>query len=330
MGVRNDAVCRFLSDRERFADFFNGTVFEGEQKIEPESLELCAGVYYPAPQKGRKGKEDGSISTQRQRDVLMKDQKGIRYAMLGIESQDEVHYAMPVRCMEYDVCEYKKQVEELQKEFDRELKEEQAVGGKKRRYSGAERLSRMHRRDRLSPMVTVVFYHGTAPYDGCKDLHSMIHWNQENRKYRPLVENYRMNLFTLEDIREENFHTGLRELVGTLKCSKDKGALSNYCRENEQRLRNLDEETYDTICVMIGRKELLDRKKNVTNEKGGFDMCKAIEDMKREERQEGLKKGENRVNLLNQKLVELNRIPDLIKAAGNRQFQKQLFKEFNL
>lgn len=67
-------------------------------------------------------------------------------------------------------------------------------------------------------------------------------------------------------------------------------------------------------------------------------MCKAIEDMKKDERREGrlegqrqgLQKGENRVNLLNQKLVELNRIPDLIKAAGNRQFQKQLFKEFNL
>lgn len=47
-------------------------------------------------------------------------------------------------------------------------------------------------------------------------------------------------------------------------------------------------------------------------------------------RREGLKKGENRVNQLNRKLVELNRMSDLVRAAGDKSFQKQLFQEFNL
>lgn len=332
MGVRNDAVCRFLSDKERFADFFNGTIFKGEQRLEPGGLELCSGVYYPEPVKGRKHKQ--GIRTQRQRDVLMRDKKGMSYAMLGIEAQDEVHYAMPVRCMEYDVCEYKKQLGELKKAFERKAEEERITETPKCRYTAAERLSKMRCTDRLNPVMTVVFYHGMQPYDGCKDLHGMIHWNQENRKYQPFVENYRMNLLTLKDIREENFHTGLRELIGTMKCSGDKKALLDYCIENEERLKDLDEETYDTICVMIGRKELLSRKRDVENSKGGFNMCKAIEDIKKEElqkgRREGLKKGENRVNQLNRKLVELNRMSDLVRAAGDRSFQKQLFQEFNL
>lgn len=119
-----------------------------------------------------------------------------------------------------------------------------------------------------------------------------------------------------------------------MKCSGNKKELLDYCVENEDRLKDLDGETYDTICVMIGRKELLSRKRDVGNSKGGFNMCKAIEDIKKEElqkgRREGLKKGENRVNQLNRKLVELNRMSDLVRAAGDRSFQKQLFQEFNL
>ena len=33
--------------------------------------------------------------------------------MIGIEAQNRVDYAMPVRCMEYDVTEYKRQLKEL-------------------------------------------------------------------------------------------------------------------------------------------------------------------------------------------------------------------------
>ena len=39
MGKRNAAVNNWLSDNRRFADLFNGAVFDGKQIIRPEELE---------------------------------------------------------------------------------------------------------------------------------------------------------------------------------------------------------------------------------------------------------------------------------------------------
>ena len=43
MGTGNAAVRQWMSNPERFADLFNGMVFEGEQVIRPEELEPVDG-----------------------------------------------------------------------------------------------------------------------------------------------------------------------------------------------------------------------------------------------------------------------------------------------
>ena len=59
-----------------------------------------------------------------------------------------------------------------------------------------------------------------------------------------------------------------------------------------------------------------------------------LEEMMREERmegmQEGIQKGQERINQLNILLLEQNRNEDIIKAITDRDYQEQLFKEFNL
>ena len=39
MGKSNIAIKQFFRDKERFADLFNGYVFQGEQIVKPEDLE---------------------------------------------------------------------------------------------------------------------------------------------------------------------------------------------------------------------------------------------------------------------------------------------------
>ena len=39
MGKSNIAVKQWLRDKQRFADLFNGTVFQGQQIVLPEDLE---------------------------------------------------------------------------------------------------------------------------------------------------------------------------------------------------------------------------------------------------------------------------------------------------
>ena len=38
MGKKDISVNRWLSDKERFADLFNGSLFEGRQFIDPQKL----------------------------------------------------------------------------------------------------------------------------------------------------------------------------------------------------------------------------------------------------------------------------------------------------
>ena len=127
----------------------------------------------------------------------------------------------------------------------------------------------------------------TRKYDGCKDLHGMLKLDRKPEKFRCLIPNYPLNLVTLQDISEEKFQTGLRELIGVMKRSKDKHALYAYCKEHEDRLRELDEETIRTMSVMINQENLLEYRQK----EGGFDMCKAFEDMKQEGIEIGLSQG---------------------------------------
>ena len=46
--------------------------------------------------------------------------------------------------------------------------------------------------------------------------------------------------------------------------------------------------------------------------------------------EKGIQKGEDRVNCLNQLLAKVNRTQDIIRAASDTEYQKKLFKEFNL
>ena len=59
-----------------------------------------------------------------------------------------------------------------------------------------------------------------------------------------------------------------------------------------------------------------------------------LEEMMRDERmegmQEGIQKGQERINKLIISLSKQNRNEDIIKAATDREYQEKLLKEFNL
>lgn len=67
---------------------------------------------------------------------------------------------------------------------------------------------------------------------------------------------------------------------------------------------------------------------------GKFNMCEAIEEMikdgRKAGREVGRQEGQNRINQLIILLSKENRGEDIIKAAKDREYQEQLFKEFNL
>lgn len=221
MGEKNDVLCSYLEKPEVFADLINGSLFGGREELKPEELTHMPEAYHA--KKSLRNGETGRLN--RARDVIKGISRGRRYALIAVENQDELHYAMPFRCMEYDVADYRRQLDQIKARHKK-------AGDLK---SGAEYLSGMREQDKLAPVTTVVFYHGSGFWNACRDLHGMIDFEGENEFLKRFTANYRMNLVTAADLKEEAFQTGLREMIGLLKRSKSWNNINLWSEKAKER-----------------------------------------------------------------------------------------------
>ena len=155
--------------------------------------------------------------------------------ILGIENQSHVHYAMPVRNMLYDAMEYVNQVKRIAGRYRKEKKASKLNSG--------EFLTGFSKNDELIPVITLVLYLGTDPWDGPRSLYEMF--GDENEKILPFVPNYKINLIEPQRMSDEEinrFHTDLREVLLYIKYSREKEKLMELL-ENDTGFQNLKTET---------------------------------------------------------------------------------------
>ena len=314
MGQKNNAMCSYLSSPVIFADFVNGSIHKGKTVILPHQLSAGETAYYQKENPGSSANAAKYID--RRRDTLKTICNNNCYVIIGIEAQDNVNYTMPLRCIEYDVIEYKRQLRELNKLRTKKL-------------SGNEYLSGMAKNEKLNPVTTIVFYHGEDLYDGCTDLHDMLEFNEENKEYKHLVADYHINLVKVEDLDETLFQTGLRELIGFLKRRNDKEGLKDFMEQDKDRIRKMDEETLDAISVMLNIPDSVIGQKE-DDEEEERDLCKALKEWMEDERNAGEKEGENRFAGLTSALISANRLDDLQKAVKDEMFRNLLYQEYAL
>ena len=132
----------FWRQNDRFADLFNTVIFQGKEVIRPENLsEMDTDV------SGTIEMKDYKETLTRTRDIVKKTAYGVEFVILGVENQEEVHYAMPLRTMIYDSLGYLKEYREItrSRKKDRNLE------------TKAEFLSKMKKEDRLHPEMDAVF-----------------------------------------------------------------------------------------------------------------------------------------------------------------------------
>jgi len=119
-----------------------------------------------------------------------------------------------------------------------------------------EYLSGISREDRFLPVVTLVLYFGKH-WDGPRNL------------------------------------TDLKLVFGFVQNADDKEKLRAFARAEEEALSKLAEDAYDLISVMTGTEELDRIKKAKQERKEKVNMCKAIDDMLADAREEGRKETMN-------------------------------------
>jgi len=215
----------YWNNNEQFADLFNAVLFKGKIVIRPDEL-----VDVDTEESTILEHREYAESMKAARDNIKICKKstalGVEFVLLGLESQEHIHYAMPMRVMGYDYASYKKQ-------YDSNAKQYQKASG----LSQDEYLSRMRKTDKFIPVITVVVYYGEKEWDGAKSLHDMLNIPEEMTKY---VNDYKLflveareNNLSLHNINNKDLFNLLEIILDTeLPKNKKKETIIRYGEEH--------------------------------------------------------------------------------------------------
>lgn len=295
MGKKNIVWNDYISQNERFADFFNGVVFQGERIICPEALTTLDSKLW------RREPKKNSYHEYVRDNAKLWHYRGMNY-ILDLEPEESPHFALPVKYMNYESVQHDRQYRQIWKRHrhKRDLRSPEYLSG----FSGS---------DRLIPVITIGVYLGEEKWSGFTNLSKMAGFQEMPREIKdrllPLCNDFHVNLFDVHELGTcDVFRTDLREVFGFLRHQNDKEGLKSYVKKNEN-FRHLREDAYDVLSVYSRSKELEIQKKEYETEEG-FDMCRAIREMIEDGRIEGRLEGREEGNLLcliNQTIKKRNR-----------------------
>ncbi len=287
MGKADVVTKNYMRQNHVFADAFNYLIYGGEMVIHEQELREVdtTEMALPYVEHGSEWETSGKKveydleTVQKYRDILkravIKQDGNACYILLGIENQTDIHYAMPVRNAIYDALQYGKQLSDIA-----------AFHHRNRKLRGrGEFLSGFRKTDRLTPVITLVIHFGEKPWDGPLSLHEMM--DIPDPAIKNLVSDYQIHLIDPARMTQkelEKFSTSLREVLGFIKYSRDKNQLSAFIRKSKQI--EIEQE------AMLVIKEITKTPLKISEQEEKVDMCKAIDDMIKENMEIGRAEGE--------------------------------------
>lgn len=280
----------FFSDNERYADLLNGCICGGAQIVSAEDLQEMdtqTGIHAlrsiqkkNVPRYIRKGC----------RDLVRRLAFGMNFAVIGVENQEELDYALPLRILSYDVSEYETQAAQIRR----------AVRKNKKRHSlsPGEYLYGFAKDSRLHPTITLVLYYGTKEWDASRDLHGMMDFSDIPPAFQKLVQEHP----EYRDMDEDAFDM-------LAEYTKDENLISvkdDNCSEGRVNM-------CEAITALMQKSRDEGRSEGLST---GL--------------MEGEKKGEDTFAALADCLMKENRLGDLQRAINDKNYRKKLYKKFRL
>ena len=297
MGNKDTLTKQYVSGNIVFADLCNHYLYHGKQVIQPEQL-------HPLDPSSFTLLNSSDKSIHKYRDILKyltaMTTNDAAYLILGIENQSDIHYAMPVRNMLYDALQYETQMQEITKRHRNNKEYDDFTSG-------------IQKQDKLIPVITLVVYFGTKPWDGPMRLHDML--SSVDPELMQYVVDYPLYLIDPHHMDEkalEQFTSSAREVFTFIKHSKNKHKVLELVQE--QRYKTLEPLAAQVINVCTNSKLPL------TTDKGDdITMCQAIDEIREDSRNEGIEIGINKerkemaVSLLKEKVFNNEKIAELTK-----------------
>ncbi|MDE5910226.1 MAG: Rpn family recombination-promoting nuclease/putative transposase [Lachnospiraceae bacterium] len=296
MGKEDIGLKSYLEDAERYADLWNGGVFEGKEMVKAGQLQEINPILHKADDKG---------FLERNRDLVMKQSSdGKCFAVFAVENQKTVDYGMPVRIMLQEALEYSHQIQAIMKDnenADKALRQsEDGEGDTSTIYRDVgERLYKIRKEDRLYPVMTLVVYWGEKEWKGPRSLHDMIDFTAESRsmeeEFRKLIPEYPLRFLDLSTFEHfEYFKTELRPLLELFRRRNCKEDFLKYIKENQDSWKMNNDSWFMLSQLTQSKrlKSLIREKRQEANaiekeESEDRSMLKALDDLVNDAKMEG-------------------------------------------
>lgn len=219
----------------------------------------------------------------RQRDIWKKviAQDGIYY--LGIENQENINLLFPFRLMQMDCLAYEKQIQDIRQ---RNIQEAVAY------HKEDDFLYRFRAQDCLQPIVNLVLYWGRKPWKNPLGIGDMTAEAGLPCDMQELFMDYRIHLISMRTIPQEaleQMESDLKYVLGILKCSDSAAKCREYIQQNRTFFEEMPRDAAEVVAVYMnirGRKQMFSYEERENGEEY-LNMCKAIDDMKKQAAKEG-------------------------------------------
>lgn len=315
MGDIDISVKNFIKIDSVFAQLFEKGVYHGAAHIECGQLKELDAANQDMIDYG-----EGSFKNlERLRDAekvtMLFAGKAAFQIIMGVEGQTDVHYYMPVRCMEIDAVTYAVQCRRI----SQKAREDKTL----KKYADG-----VPKGTKIVPVVTLVFYTGSRPWDGPKSLYDMLDVPDDMKGWLlQAAPDYQMNLIDARHMTKEQideYEGDLKAFLLMLQEHYDveqlKTALATH-RETWYALSKIkNDRRYAEYIDMVSDEEL----------EGGIYMDATLDFVEKRGERRGEKQGVELVAKLYQQLVKDERLDEWNNAVKDKDTMIELLKEYSL
>jgi len=319
MGAPDVSIKDFIKIKSVFAQLFEKGVYHGTAHIDSDKLQELDTAGQDIISLG-----DGEIEgLERLRDVqkaaMIMEGEAAFQIIMGVEGQTGIHYYMPVRCMELDALSYSHQC--------RRKAEEARKENRLKRYSDG-----VPKGTKIVPVVTLVFYYGSKPWDGPLSIYDMLDLPESKKDWlKQAVPDYRINLMDARHMTAEEIEEFDEDLKAFLMMLQER-----YDREKLKKVICRYRETWYAISAVKQDNRYREYIDSVSTEEfaGGVNMDTTLDYIeaqgRREGRQEGRREGIELVGELYRLLERDGRTGELEKALRSKKGLTVLLREYSL
>lgn len=272
MGKKDYRGRVFFSDPERFADLTNAVLHDGKEIIRGDDL---------SPWDTRV--DDGM------RDLIGMATPGTGIVLLGIENQEELDFALPLRILEYDVGEYRDQARRIRTNYRKGIGFWKKLQKRAREVRTGEYLYGFPEDGKLIPVITIVLYYGEK-WSGPRNLKDMMDLSGLEPETIGAIRDYPLHLVEVQKLTDEDmalFRTDVREALNVIRYSKDKEKLMQLLTSDPA----YQAISWDAYAMINEHTDLRMLKIEQAEEGGTVNMCVALEELARDWKEEGIQKG---------------------------------------